>query len=96
MLDGDARDFGECFGQRLTFVLVRREGFRHDRNFFDALGLQLGRGVNEPLHFNHLLVFAKRRRLKLTVYPFLGLWLTGPGGLSCNESRCCKGQRTVL
>ncbi|MNJ63862.1 hypothetical protein D3C77_597880 [compost metagenome] len=78
VIDLYPRDFTERLGQRLGFVLVRGDGFRHDVDFIDALGLQLGRGVHEPLHLGHLLVLGQRGRLELGIHPLLRLRLAGP------------------
>ena len=50
--------------------------------------------VDEPLHLGHLLVFAQRGWLKLTVDPLLGLCLAGPGGVTQNQGR--GGERNRL
>jgi hypothetical protein len=55
VLDLDAGDFLEGLGQRLGFVLVGGDGFGHHVDLLDALGLELGGGVDEPLHLGHLL-----------------------------------------
>ena len=94
VLDGDARDFSEGLGQGLGFVFVGGDGLGDDRDFLHALGLQLLGGFDEPLHLGHLLVFAQRGWLKLTVDPLLGLCLAGPGGVTQNQGR--GGERNRL
>ena len=59
VLDLDAGDLLEGLGQRLRFVLVRRDRLGDHRDLLDALGLQLLGGVDEPLHLGHLLVLAQ-------------------------------------
>jgi hypothetical protein len=78
VLDLDAGDFLERLGQRLRFVLMRRDGFGDDRNFLDAFTLQFFGSINEPLHLGELFFLAQRRRLELGIDPFLGGGLVGP------------------
>ncbi|MNT30277.1 hypothetical protein D3C72_1660640 [compost metagenome] len=78
VVDFDAGDFREGLGQHLGLVFVRGDGLGHYADFIDAFGLQLGRGVDEPFHLGHLLVFGQRRRLELRIDPLLRFRLAGP------------------
>ncbi len=69
MLDLDAGDFLEGLGQRLRFILVHRQGFGDG---VDLHPLEGSGGLDEPLHFLHLVVLGQRRRLELAVDPFFG------------------------
>ena len=87
VLDLDAGDFRERLGERLRFVHVRVERFRHDVHLFHALRLQLRGGVDEPLHLVHLLLLRERARLELAVDPFLRCCGIGECGGACQRPR---------
>jgi hypothetical protein len=58
VLDGDAGDLAKGLGQRLGFVLVCRDGLRHDRDFVDTARFELGCGIGKPLELGGLLLLA--------------------------------------
>ena len=63
VLDLDAGDLGERLGQRLRFIFVRRDGFRHDVDFHALEGLG---GLGEPLQLLHLVVLRQGRGLEFS------------------------------
>ena len=77
VIDLDAGDFLEGFGQCFGFVFMGRNGFREHVDFHarERFG-----GVDKPFHLLHLIRLRKRRRLELVIYPLLCLVFPGKGG----------------
>jgi hypothetical protein len=78
----DAGDLAEGARQRLRFVLVRRDRFRHDADLVDALCLELRGRVDEPFQLGELLLFRQRRRLELLIDPAARRGFVGERGAS--------------
>jgi hypothetical protein len=81
----------ERLGQRLGFVLVHGQRLGHHRDLRHALGLQLGRGVDEPLHLGHLLVLRQRGRLEFVVDPLLRFGFARPGRVAEHQGGSGEG-----
>ncbi len=84
VVDLDAGDLGEGLGQRLGFVLVRRDRFRQHVDLHPHE--RLGRG-DEPLQLLELVFLGQHRGLEFAVDPALGR--VGAAGLG----RGCRGRR---
>ena len=69
MGDLDSGDLFKRLGQDLGFILVSRDGLRHDLDVHPHKGF--GR-LDEPFHFFHLFCLAQSRGLKFFIDPLLG------------------------